>query len=123
MYRTVMRGIDLAHALQAEICRFLIGLGTQRLRLRHGGTPQPISTIEGGQTACRQRAAAFPSLNDIGGVDDRTVVALEALKRHEMITFEGASTAVRYQGDVIVDEVRGTSSRFDTGVAGDSGKQ
>src|SRR5262245_62455057 len=99
MYRTVMRGIDLAHALQAEICRFLIGLGTQRLRLRHGGTPQPISTSVGGQTACRQCAAAFPSLNDIGGVDDRTVVALEELKRHEMLKFDGASTAVGFQRD------------------------
>src|SRR5262249_27985844 len=123
MYRTVMRGIDLAHALQAEICRFLIGLGTQRLRLRHGGTPQPISTSVGGQTACRQCAAAFPSLNDIGGGDDRTLVAVGALKRPEMIPFDGASTAVRYQRDVIVDEVSVPSSRFDTGVGGDSGKQ
>src|SRR5262249_59411421 len=97
MYRTVMRGIDLAHALQAEICRFLIGLGTRRLRLRHGGTPQPISTSVGGQTACRQCAAAFPSLNDIGGADDRTVVALEAPKRHAMSTLDGASTPVPCQ--------------------------
>src|SRR5262245_65840192 len=97
MYRTVMRGIDLAHALQAEICRFLIGLGTQRLRLRHGGTPQPISTSVGGQTACRQCAAAFPSLNDIGGVDERTVVALEALEAHEMMTFDRDRKSARYQ--------------------------
>src|SRR5262249_33118003 len=86
----------------------------RRLRLRHGGTPQPISTSVGGQTACRQCAAAFPSLNDIGGVDDRTVVALEALKRHEMITFDGASTAVRYPGDVIVDEVSVPSRPVDS---------
>src|SRR5262249_61611466 len=90
-----MRGIDLAHALQAEICRFRIGFGTRRLRLRHGGTPQPISTSVGGQTACRQCAAAFPSLNDIGGGGDCTVVALQAPKRHEMITFDGATPAAR----------------------------
>src|SRR5262249_27234677 len=122
-HRTVMRGIDLTHALQAEICRFRIGLGTKRLCLRHGGTPQPISTTVRPPSRRRQRAAAFPTLNDIGGVHDRTVVALETLERDEMITLGGAGTAVGYQGDVIVDEVSVPSGRFDTSVGGDSGEQ